>query len=67
MGHRRRTTATRNRKIFAAFADGISIDELAEKHRLTVARLREIIRLERLRRAVSTEAIYRALRQEPQP
>jgi Mor family transcriptional regulator len=52
----------RNRRIFAAFDAGKKLEQLAEAHCLTQARIRAILTAEQHRRFVSPEPFYRALR-----
>ena len=63
-------TAARNREIFAAFQQGESVGELAERHRLSEITIHQIIRGERHKVAVSVDAFYKEMRSHmprPQP
>jgi Mor family transcriptional regulator len=53
---------SRNRDIFAAFQDGRALEDLAQLHQLSPTTVRQIIDREKLKRAVSPVAYYRALR-----
>ena len=55
-------TMVRNREIFAACEDGKSIEELAQKHGLSAVTVRQIIRIEGHKVAVSVEGFYEDLR-----
>jgi Mor family transcriptional regulator len=55
-------TAVRNRDIFAASQDGKSIEELAQKYGLSAVTVRQIIRIEGHKVAVSVEGFYEELR-----
>ena len=52
----------RNRRIFAAFEAGRSIEHLGEEYALTDARVRAILTDERHKRSVSPHPFYRSLR-----
>lgn len=54
--------AVRNREIFAAYQNGETAERAAKKYRLSPITVREIIRIERLRLAVSVDVSYRDLR-----
>jgi Mor family transcriptional regulator len=51
-------TATRNREIFSAHQNGESIEGLARRYGLAVVTVREIIRVEKHKVAVSVEGYY---------
>ena len=55
-------TAVRNREIFVAFQHGKSIEDLAKQYELFEATIREIIRIERHKIAVSVDAFYEGMR-----
>jgi Mor family transcriptional regulator len=57
-----RKTGTRNREIFSGFERGQSVENLAEQHGLSVARVRVVLVDETNRRSFSPEPFYRALR-----
>ena len=52
----------RNRRMFAAFEAGQSLEQLGEYHGLTPVRVRAILMDEKHRRIVSPEPFYRSLR-----
>ena len=52
----------RNRRIFAAFDAGKSLEQLGEDYFVSPSRIRAILTAERHRRIVSPEPFYRALR-----
>ena len=52
----------RNRRISAAFDAGQKLEQLAQAHCVTPARIRAILTAEHHRRIVSPEPFYRALR-----
>ena len=52
----------RNRDIFEAFRDGRTVEELAQLHGLSSTTIRQIVDREKLNRAISPMAYYRALR-----
>jgi len=54
---------TRNRDIFTAFQNGRTFEDLAQLYELSPTTVRHIVYSEKLRRAVSPVAFYRALRQ----
>jgi Mor family transcriptional regulator len=64
MGYRPRLTAKRNRAILSAFETGNSLTQISKSYGLTVVTVREIIRQESHRRALSLEAYYRQLRKD---
>jgi Mor family transcriptional regulator len=55
-------TAGRNREIFTAHALGQTTGELADRYGLTVKSVRQILAMERHKRAVSKDAFYEGLR-----
>lgn len=55
-------TASRNRDIFTANASGLSAEDLADRYGLSVKSVRQILAMERHRRAVSKDAFYEGLR-----
>lgn len=55
-------TAVRNREIFIAFQQGESIENLAKRYELVGGTIREIIRIEKHKIAVSADAFYEGLR-----
>ena len=57
------TTLDRNREIFAAFENGLSVEQLAEAYDLTCGRVRAVLISERHKRTVSLEPFYRTLRE----
>jgi Mor family transcriptional regulator len=57
-------TAVRNREIFAACQDGKSIEELAQKYGLSPVTVRQVIRIEGHKFAVSVERFYQELRSQ---
>lgn len=52
----------RNRRIFAAFEAGRSLEQLSEDHALTHTRVRAVLTDEKHKRFISPEPFYRALR-----
>ena len=52
----------RNRMMFAAFAEGRSMEQLGEDHALTFERVRAVLTDEKHRRIVSLDPFYRTLR-----
>ena len=64
MGYRPRLTAERNCAILIAFESGSSLTQLSKAYGLSVVTVREIIRQEAHRRALSQEAHYCQLRNE---
>ena len=52
----------RNRRIFAAFEAGQSLEQLGEHHGLTPDRIHAVLMDEKHRRIVSPEPFYRTLR-----
>lgn len=52
----------RNRRIFAAFAEGKDLEQLGEDHGVSPARICTILRDEQHRRNISPAPYYRALR-----
>jgi Mor family transcriptional regulator len=54
---------TRNRDIFAASQNGRALEDLAQLHELSPVTVRQIVNREKLKRAISPVAYYRALRQ----
>ena len=52
----------RNRRMFAAFEAGQSIEQLGGVHRLTQARVRAVLTDEKHKRTVSPDPFYRTLR-----
>ena len=67
MGYRPRLTAERNCAIFSAYEKGSSLAQLAKTYGLTLVTVREIIRQEVHRRALSQEAFYCQLRNDSRP
>ena len=59
---RAKTTAHRNRTIFAEFKAGKTAENLGEQYRLTVERVRVILTAEGNRYKFSPDPFYRALR-----
>ena len=55
-------TASRNREIFTAHAFGLTTENLADRYGLTVKSVRQILAMERHKRAVSKDAFYEGLR-----
>jgi hypothetical protein len=53
----------RNRRMFAAFQAGHSLEQLGADHALTALRVRAVLTDEQNKRIVSPEPYYRALRQ----
>jgi Mor family transcriptional regulator len=62
MGHRRSIAADRNRAICAAYDAGIKVEQLSVIYGLSVDTIREIMRQEAHRRALSVDVYYRKLR-----
>jgi Mor family transcriptional regulator len=54
---------TRNRDIFEAVQNGGALEDLAQLYELSPMTVRQIVYREKLKRAVSPVAYYRALRQ----
>jgi len=52
----------RNRRMFAAFEAGRSLEQLGGDHALTCQRVRAVLTDEKHKRVVSLEPFYRALR-----
>jgi Mor family transcriptional regulator len=52
----------RNRRIFAAFEAGQSLEQLGEDHALTHTRVRAVLTDEEHKRIISPEPFYRTLR-----
>lgn len=52
----------RNRRIYDAFAQGRTMEQLGEEYALSCQRVRALLTDERHRRIVSLEPFYRALR-----
>jgi hypothetical protein len=52
----------RNRRMFAAFAQGQTLEQLGEEHALTRQRVRAVLTDEMHRRNHSVEPFYRSLR-----
>jgi Mor family transcriptional regulator len=52
----------RNRRIYAAFAQGRTMEQLGEEFALSCQRVRALLTDEQHRRTVSVEPFYRALR-----
>jgi hypothetical protein len=57
-------TAMRNLELFMAATAGASVEAIAERFNLSVARVHTILIAERHKVAVSPDPIYRALRQK---
>jgi hypothetical protein len=55
-------TATRNREIFSAHRNGESIEDLAKRYGLAELTVRELIRVEKHKVAISIEHFYEELR-----
>jgi hypothetical protein len=55
-------TANRNRKMFAVFQAGQTIEQLCQDHGLSKTRIQAILADEKNRQTVSPEPFYRALR-----
>lgn len=55
-------TASRNREIYAAHDFGLTTEDLADRYGLTVKSVRQILAMERHKRAVSKDAFYESLR-----
>ena len=60
-------TAARNRKIFAAYHSGETVEGLAEQFKLSTVTVRQIIDREKHNVAVSPDAYYEAFRQQVAP
>jgi Mor family transcriptional regulator len=58
----RRKKAARNRNIFAAYQQGETFGQLAERHGLSELTIQQIIRSERYKVAVSIDAFYKEMR-----
>jgi len=56
--------SVRNREIFASIQGGKCLDEVADFHGLTRARVQAILREEELKRRYSLEETYRNLRRQ---
>jgi len=52
----------RNRRIFTAFAQGRTLEQLGQEHALTCNRINAVLMDERHKRAHSVEPFYRSLR-----
>ena len=52
----------RNRRMFTAFAQGRTLEQLGEEHALTCQRVRAVLVDEKNRRNHSVEPFYRSLR-----
>ena len=52
----------RNRRIFTAFAQGRTLEQLGEEHALTCDRIHAVLRDEKHKRTHSIEPFYRSLR-----
>jgi Mor family transcriptional regulator len=57
-----RRNAVRNREVFAACQNGETVECVAKKYWLSPITVHEIIRIEKLKLAVSVDAFYRDLR-----
>lgn len=55
-------TAVRNREILAAYQNGDLIEDLAERYGLSVPTVREVIRIEKHKVAVSVDRFYEEIR-----
>jgi Mor family transcriptional regulator len=55
-------TKDRNREIFAKFKAGQTAESLGEEYGLSIQRIRAVLSDERLRRDLSPEYFYQALR-----
>lgn len=53
------TTRVRDQALLKAFEAGVSMKDLASNYGMTVARVRDVIRSERHRRAVSPDPFYK--------
>ena len=52
----------RNRRMFTAFTEGRTLEQLGEEHALTCQRVRAVLTDEKNRRRHSVEPFYRSLR-----
>jgi DNA-binding CsgD family transcriptional regulator len=52
----------RNREIFSMFKAGITVENLAEQHGLTIERVRALLTAEKHKHSVSPEHFYRTER-----
>jgi len=52
----------RNRRMFTAFAEGRTLEQLGAEHALTYQRVRAVLIEEKNRRCHSVEPFYRSLR-----
>jgi len=59
-------TWARNRKIFAAYEDGESMEKLAKRYRLSRDSVQQIVAAERNKIAVSVDAFYKKMRSQLQ-
>jgi Mor family transcriptional regulator len=59
-------TWARNRKIFAAYKDGESMEKLAKRYRLSRDSIQQIVAAERNKIAVSVDAFYKTMRSQLQ-
>jgi len=57
-------TEARNRDIFATHLTGQSLQEVAERFQLSPTTVRQIIAMEKYKRAVSLDVYYQALRED---
>lgn len=57
-------TAMRNLELLMAATAGVSVEEIAERFNLSIARAQAILIAERHKVAVSPDPVYRALRQQ---
>ncbi len=57
--------SVRNREIFSALQAGKGVEDVADFYGLTAARIKTILREEKLKRRYSPEEIYRDLRTQP--
>ena len=55
-------TAVRNREIFAAYQKGDLVEDLATRYELSVPTVREVIRIEKHKVAVSADVFYEEIR-----